>query len=267
LGHAKRVLKPLAQTSAIGAAAGTAATGVAGATGVTQARDAQLDDYYGEDEYKDEYAADFTVDQPPGRPRPYIRRPPPCLVVHDDDHVAKLKLNVPTFDGRYNPDAYLYWELELDLHFGCLNYPEDRRVSAATYEFTSFDSIWWSEYCHANPITTWDALKHAMCIHFVPPYYQRSMLPKFARLDQGKNYVEDYYQELQTGMLRCGIEEDNEALMARFVGRLNKEIQTILRYKCYHTITRLFHLACNAEYEVRDRCEASRTNYSAGRST
>jgi hypothetical protein len=29
---------------------------------------------------------------------------------------------------------------------------------------------------------------------------------------------------LQTGMLHCGIEEDNEALMARFVGGLNKEI-------------------------------------------
>jgi hypothetical protein len=69
----------------------------------------------------------------------------------------------------------------------------------------------------------WDALKHAMHIRFVPPYYQRSMLTKLARLDQGKNSVEDYYQELQTGMLRCGIEEDNEALMAGFVGGLNKE--------------------------------------------
>jgi hypothetical protein len=139
---------------------------------------------------------DFIVDQPLGHPQPYIRRPPPRPLVRDDDHIAKLKLHVPTFDGRYNPDAYLSWELELDQHFACLNYPEDRRDSAATCEFTSFASIWWSEYCranHANPITTWDALKHAMHIHFVPPYYQRSMLTKLARLDQGKNSVEDYY--------------------------------------------------------------------------
>jgi hypothetical protein len=141
LGRAQRVLKPPAQTLAAGAAAGTAA-GVVGPTGVTQACDAQLDDYYGEDEYEGEYVDDFTVDQPPGRPRPYIRRPPPCPLVRDDDHVAKLKLNVPMFDGRYNPDAYLSWELELDQRFACLNYPEDRRVSAATCEFTSFASIW-----------------------------------------------------------------------------------------------------------------------------
>jgi hypothetical protein len=52
-----------------------------------------------------------------------------------------------------------------------------------------------------------------MRIRFVPPYYQCSMLIKLARLDHGKNSIENYYQELQTGMLHCGIEEDNEALM------------------------------------------------------
>lgn len=67
-------------------------------------------------------------------------------------------------------------------------------------------------------------------------------------------------------MMRCGIVEDNEALLARFFGGLNKKIQTILRYKSYHTITRLFHLACNAECEVQDRREATRTNFSTGRS-
>jgi hypothetical protein len=191
VGCAQRILHPPAQTSAAGAAVGTAAVGIVGATGVTQARDAQLDDYYGEYEYEGEYADDFTVDQPPSRPRPYIRRPPPRPLVRDNDHVAKLKLHVPAFDGRYNPYAYLSWELELDQHFACLNYPEDRRVSAATCEFTSFASMWWSEYCranHANPITTWDALKHAMHIRFVPPYYQHSMLTKLACLDQGKKF-------------------------------------------------------------------------------
>ena len=54
-------------------------------------------------------------------------------------------------------------------------------------------------------------------------------------------------------MIRCGIVEDNEAMLARFMGGLNKEIQTILEYKKYNNITRLFHLACKAEREVHDR--------------
>jgi hypothetical protein len=119
----------------------------------------------------------------------------PHPLVRDDDHVAKLKLNVPTFDGRYNPDAYLSSELELQQHFTCLYYLEDKRVSAATCEFTSFASIWWAEYCRVNyatPIITWDALKHAMRTHFVPPYYEHTLLTKLTCLDQGKNSVEEY---------------------------------------------------------------------------
>ena len=104
-----------------------------------------------------------------------------------------------------------------------------------------------------------------MRTRWVPPYYQRELLQKLQRLRQGKNSVEEYYQELQTGMIRCGIVEENEAMLARFMGGLNKEIQTILEYKDYNNITRLFHLACKAEREVQDRQPLARTNFSAGR--
>ena len=72
-------------------------------------------------------------------------------------------------------------------------------------------------------------------------------------LRKGKNYVEEYYQELETGMIRCGFVEENEAMLACFMGGLNREIQTILEYKEDTNITRLFHLACKAEREVQDR--------------
>jgi hypothetical protein len=86
-----------------------------------------------------------------------------------------------------------------------------------------------------------------MRTRFVPPHYQRDLLKKLTRLEQGKNYVEEYYQEPQMGMIRCGIVEDNEAMLARFFGGLNKEIHHILDYKEYNTSTRLFHCACKSE--------------------
>ena len=63
-----------------------------------------------------------------------------------------------------------------------------------------------------------------MRTHWLPPHYQCELLQKLQHLRQGKNYVEEYYQELQTGMIRCGTVEDNEAMLARFMGGLNKEI-------------------------------------------
>jgi hypothetical protein len=154
--------------------------------------DDQEDEYEGEDEYEDKNEVAGEVHfQPPSRPRAYIRnaRPPPRPQVRDDDHVAKLKFNIQPFEDRYNPDAYLTWELKVEQCFACLNYPEDKRVSAATCEFTDFASIWWSKHCrlyHANIPSTWTALKAAMRTRFVPPNYQRDLLKKLTRLEQGK---------------------------------------------------------------------------------
>jgi hypothetical protein len=43
---------------------------------------------------------------------------------------------------------------------------------------------------------TWDGLKTAIRQKFVPPSYQH---------DQGDMSVQDYYAELQNGMIRAGV--------------------------------------------------------------
>jgi hypothetical protein len=88
---------------------------------------------------------------------------------------------------------------------------------------------------------------------FVPSYYARDLLNKMQRFQQGSQYVEEYYQELQKGMLRCGLVELDDAAMARFRGGLNTKIQDILDYKDYFVITTLFEYACKAEREVQGR--------------
>jgi hypothetical protein len=47
---------------------------------------------------------------------------------------------------------------------------------------------------------------------------------KLQRLKQGTHSVEEYYQELQIDMLRCGLVENNDTAMACFLGGLNREI-------------------------------------------
>jgi hypothetical protein len=65
--------------------------------------------------------------------------------------------------------------------------------------------------------------------------------------------VQEYYQELQKGMLRCGIVEDPVDQMVRFYGGLRREIQDIVDYKEYHSIQHLFHLSMLAEKELQGR--------------
>jgi hypothetical protein len=69
-------------------------------------------------------------------------------------------------------------------------------------------------------------------------------------------------------MIRCGIVEDNEAMLAHFFSGLNKKIHHILDHKEYNTITHLFHLACKDELEEQDRQPSwRRANNSPGRTS
>ena len=187
-----------------------------------------------------------------------------------NDSFAKIKFKIPPFNGKYDPAAYLDWELEVEQKISYHDIAASSQVKAAISEFTDFALIWWREYKNKNPTTiptTWDQLKTAMRCRFVPSYYAHDLLNKMQRFQQGSQYVEDYYQELQKGMIRCGILEENDAAMARFRGGLNREIQDILDYKEYADMTTLFEYACKAEHEVQGRRSQTFSNPFAGRSS
>ena len=74
-------------------------------------------------------------------------------------------------------------------------------------------------------------MKRVMRARFVPSYHARDLLHKLQLLRQGNKSVGECYQELQTGMLHCGLAENEDAVMARFKGGLNRENQDILAYK------------------------------------
>jgi hypothetical protein len=184
-----------------------------------------------------------------GRVRRVVRRP-------SNDSFAKIKFKIPSFNGKYDPAAYLDWELEVEQKFSCHDIPTTSQVKSTISEFTDFSLIWWREYKQKLPTatsTTWTQLKAAMRHRFVPSYYARDLLNKMQRFQQGRQSVEEYYQELQKGMIRCGLFEQDDAAMAHFRGGLNREIQDILDYKEYVDMTTLFEYACKAEREVQGR--------------
>jgi hypothetical protein len=90
-----------------------------------------------------------------------------------------------------------------------------------------------------------------MRTRFVPPSYRHDLRKKLQRFDQGDMSIQEYYQELQKGMLRCGIVEDQKYQIVRFYGGLRHKIQDIVDYKEYHSIQCLFQLAMLAEKNCR----------------
>jgi hypothetical protein len=138
--------------------------------------------------------------------------------------------------------------------------PEQHRVRQASSEFKYFAIIWWSGLVAAGLApTTWEALKVATRDRFVPPSYHRELRKTLLRLDQGDKSVQDYYGELQKGLMRCGIVEEPEDELVRFYSGLRREIQDIVDYKEFTTVNQLFQFAMLAEKELQGRHSQEKT--------
>ncbi|KAL2480613.1 Retrotrans gag domain-containing protein [Abeliophyllum distichum] len=174
-----------------------------------------------------------------------------------DRNLGNIKIKIPSFQGKNNPDAYLEWEMWMELIFDCHNYSEEKKVKLAVIEFTEYVIMWWDQLVtnrrrnQERPVETWDDLKVIMRRRFVPSHYYRDLYQKLQGLTQGSNSVEDYHKEMEMAMIRANIEKDREASLARFLGGLNRDIANIVELQHYVELEDMVHMAMKVERQLK----------------
>jgi hypothetical protein len=178
-----------------------------------------------------------------------------------DDPYAKIKFTIPSFCGYYDAEGYLDWEMTVEQKFSTHLVPEQHRVRQATSEFKNFATIWWTGLAaEGTSPSTWEELKVAMHDRFVPPFYTRDLHKKLMRLEQGDKSVQNYYGELQKGLMRCSIVEGTEDSICQFYFGLRREIHDLVDYKEFTTINQLFQCAMLEEKELQGREQQNKTS-------
>ena len=61
----------------------------------------------------------------------------------EDDDLGSIKMKIPSFQGKYDPEAYLEWEKKMEFIFDCHNYSEAKKVKLAVIEFSDYAITWW----------------------------------------------------------------------------------------------------------------------------
>ncbi|PSS08357.1 Myosin heavy chain, fast skeletal muscle like, partial [Actinidia chinensis var. chinensis] len=60
-----------------------------------------------------------------------------------DHNLGSIKMKIPVFQEKSDPEAYLEWEKKMELIFDCHNYSELKKVKLAAIEFTDYAIVWW----------------------------------------------------------------------------------------------------------------------------
>ncbi|XP_052481184.1 uncharacterized protein LOC128035478 [Gossypium raimondii] len=181
-----------------------------------------------------------------------------------DDDLKSIKLSIPPFHGKSDPEAYLEWERKIEMVFECHNYSERKKVKLAAIEFSDYSMIWWDQLTTSRrrngerPISSWAEMKAVMRRRFIPSYYYHELYQKLQNLTQGNRSVEDYFKEMEIAMIRANVEEDREATMARFLAGLNRDIANVVELQHYVDIVDMVHVAIKVEKQLK-RKSSSRT--------
>lgn len=181
-----------------------------------------------------------------------------------DDDLGSIKVTIPSFQGRNEPEVYLEWEQKIEMVFECHNYSEMKKVKLAAIEFTDYAIIWWDQLLkerrrnRERTVETWEEMKAIMRRRFIPSYYHRELYNKLQRLTQGIKSVDEYFKEMEVAMIRANVVEDREATMARFLHGLNREIADVVEMQHHVELTDMVHQAVKAEQQLKRRNMARR---------
>jgi len=131
-----------------------------------------------------------------------------------DGDLDTIKLKIPNFQGKNDPEAYLEWEKKVDWIFNCHSYSEQKKVKLVIIEFTEYALIWWDQIVISRRrnrerlVQTWGEMKVLMRIRFVPNHYYRDLYLKLQGLNQGYKTIDGYHKEMEIVMIQANVVED-----------------------------------------------------------
>jgi len=73
---------------------------------------------------------------------------------------------------------------------------------------------------------------------------------KLQRFQQGTLTVDAYFKELETLLLKVNMKESEEAMIARFVSGLRRDIQDVVELQEYSSLGSLVHIAMKVESQL-----------------
>jgi len=100
-----------------------------------------------------------------------------------DGDLDAIKLKIPSFQGKNDPEAYLEWEKKVDWIFDCHNYSEAKKVKLIIIKFTDYALICWDQNVISRRsgewlVASWEEMKVLMRRRFVPNHYYRDLYKK-----------------------------------------------------------------------------------------
>ncbi|XP_035843362.1 uncharacterized protein LOC110889155 [Helianthus annuus] len=184
------------------------------------------------------------------------RQPSPQRPPIDPLRALGLRTEIPAFEGRLHADDFLDWLQTVDRVFDLRDIPEHLKVKIVAIRFRKYASLWWENVQKQrhregkHKVETWEKMKRLLKNKFLPVNHKQDSFLDYHNLKQGSLTVEEFISAFEQHRLRCGIEEEDKQIIARFLGALRTDIADIVSLQQYWSFSDVCLLAHRVEKQL-----------------
>uniref|UniRef100_A0A2N9I1T0 Retrotransposon gag domain-containing protein n=1 Tax=Fagus sylvatica TaxID=28930 RepID=A0A2N9I1T0_FAGSY len=157
------------------------------------------------------------------------------------------------------PDDFIDWLTTVERIFNFKDIPENRKVKVVAIKLRKHASIWWEHLKRQREregrerITTWAKMKRELKRKYLPDHYKQDAFMKFHNFKQRELSVEEYTTEFDHLMIRCDVVEQEEQMIARYLGGLHVEISDVVQLQPYWNYYDVCKLAMKVEKQQKEK--------------
>ncbi|GKD30814.1 reverse transcriptase domain-containing protein, partial [Tanacetum coccineum] len=196
---------------------------------------------------------------PPRQHRQHPRQPQQPV---DPLRSLGLRTEIPEFEGRLQPDDFLDWIQTVERIFDLRDIPDRLKVKLVAIKLKKYASLWWEHVQTQrarkgkHKVDTWDKMKRLLRDKFLPVTYKQDAYMDYQNLKQGSLSVEELINDFERMRMRCGAEEDEEQIIARFLGILRPKIADIVSLQQYYSFSDVCQLALRVGSQLTQKSKA-----------
>jgi hypothetical protein len=169
---------------------------------------------------------------------------------------AKVKMDIPAYEGSLDAEELLDWIRALDTYFDYEDIEEDKKVRHGVTKLKGHAALWWDELQAdrrsqgKQKIKSWDRMIAKMKAKFIPRDYQITLFRRMQNLRQKMMTVKEYTEEFYRLNIRAGHRESDDEKVARYLNGLRYDIQDELSMVTLRTVEEAYQMALKAEEKL-----------------
>ncbi|GJU02692.1 reverse transcriptase domain-containing protein [Tanacetum coccineum] len=176
-----------------------------------------------------------------------------------------IKVDIPVFEGKPHPDEFIDWLHTVERVFDIKNLRDEQKVKLVAIKLKKNASIWWEHIIRQRAregkpkITSWTKMKNKLMAKFLPVHYRQEAFIDYHSFRQGTSMsVEDFTGEFDRLRMRCGVDEEEEQTVARYLASLRPEIADVVHLQQYWSYNDVCRLSLKVEGQLKKKISSSR---------